>query len=367
VIKLININFFYSIIFLIVFYTTEINSSNNSKIVFELKDNYYSTIDIENRLKYLKLLNFNQNISFQTAKIDLKSVIIFNQFYLEKKIDPVDTEESYNLLFSKYINKEANIILQKIFNNLEKNIILKNIKYDLQRKNIIEKNIQKNKNKIFENLETYNYLLYNYTIDYYIFNNESYDKIKNKINVNELKKEDLDNILIDHNIEFLYKTKEINDFKKLDDNLNKYISKGQNFIIENDSNITIVLIKKSLKSMDTVKFIMNEITTSKKIDEDNLKCSNVNIIKNDKEILIKQTKYEANKLNTQIIDSLSQINDYITFYSEGLHKYFVLCEYELDSNYFKDMTIREKINYFAELIELDFVNYYSKYYLLNEL
>ena len=78
-------------------------------------------------------------------------------------------------------------------------------------------------------------------------------------------------------------------------------------------------------------------------------------------------KYEANKLNVKIIDSLSEINDYIVFDTDGLYKYFVLCDYELDSNYFKDMTIREKINYFAELIELDFVNYYSKYFLLNEL
>ena len=83
--------------------------------------------------------------------------------------------------------------------------------------------------------------------------------------------------------------------------------------------------------------------------------------------MVNERKYEANRLNVQIIDSLSEINDYIVFNADDLYKYFVLCDYELDSNYFKDMTIREKINYFAELIELDFVNYYSKYYLLNEL
>ena len=58
-----------------------------------------------------------------------------------------------------------------------------------------------------------------------------------------------------------------------------------------------------------------------------------------------EKKYEANKLNVKIIDSLSDINDYIVFHTDGLYKYFVLCDYELDSNYFKDMTIREKINY----------------------
>ena len=152
------------IIFFLVFFSNKIHSLSNSKIVFELQNNYYSTIDIENRQKYLKLINFNHNISYDTAKIDLKSVILFNQFYLDKKIKSVDPNETYEVLFNKYINKESDIKLQKIFDNLEKNIILTNIKFDLQRRNIIEKNIQKNKNKIFEDLETYNLLLYNYII-----------------------------------------------------------------------------------------------------------------------------------------------------------------------------------------------------------
>ena len=360
--------FIFFITFAIIFYSFQINSTNNSKIVFELQGNYYSTIDIENRQKYLKLVNFNNNISYETAKIDLKSIILFNQFYLDKKIEPVNPNETFDVLFAKYINKETVIDLQNIYKNFDKNIILTNIKYDLQRKNIIEKNIQKNKNKIFEDLETYNFLLYNYNIDYYIFDIDIYNElINNQIKVEDLVKEDLDNILLNNNIEYLYKNKEVNDFKNLDYKIKEYISIGQNFTIETDTNITIILIKKSLKSLDTVKFLINEVSTSKKINEIDLKCNKIQNLRSDEGIMVNEKKYEANKLNVKIIDSLSDINDYIVFHTDGLYKYFVLCDYELDSNYFKDMTIREKINYFAELIELDFVNYYSKYYLLNEL
>ena len=356
------------IIFSSIFYSFQISSSNNSKIVFELQGNYYSTIDIENRQKYLKLVNFNNNITYETAKIDLKSIILFDQFYLDRRIEPVNPNETFNQLFAKYINNEVNLELQNLYNNLEKNIILTNIKYDLQRRNIIEKNIQKNKNKIFEDLETYNLLLYNYKIDYYILNKNTYNElIKNEIIVEDLEKDDWDKILLNNNINYLYKNKDVNDFKNLDYKIKEYISIGQNFTIETDTNITIILIKKSLKSLDTVKFLINEVSTSKKINEVDLKCNKIQNLKSDEEIMVNEKKYEANKLNVKIIDSLSEINDYIVFDTDGLYKYFVLCDYELDSNYFKDMTIREKINYFAELIELDFVNYYSKYFLLNEL
>ena len=356
------------IIFFLVFFSNKIHSLSNSKIVFELQNNYYSTIDIENRQKYLKLINFNHNISYDTAKIDLKSVILFNQFYLDKKLKPVDPNETYEVLFNKYINKESDIKLQKIFDNLEKNIIITNIKFDLQRRNIIEKNIQKNKNKIFEDLETYNLLLYNYIIDYYIFNTETYENIiKYNFKIEELNKADMENILSNNDIKYLYKTKEVNNFKNLDYELKEYIAIGSNFIIQDDTNIILILIKKSLKSMDTVKFVINEITTKKKLTDDMLKCNKINLIEKDKEIIFNQKKYDANKLNMQIIDNLSKINDFIVFHADDLYKYFVLCDYELDDNYFKDMTIREKINYFAELIEMDFVNYYTKFYLLNEL
>jgi len=367
VIKL-NKKFIYCLFFLITINSFESISSNNSKIVFELKGNYYSTIDIENRQKYLKLINFNTNISYETAKIDLKSVILFDEFYLYKKIKPVNPNETYNLLFSKYINNESEESLQNLFENLDLNVILTNIKYDLQRRNIIEKNIQKNKSKIFENLETYNLLLYNYNIDYYILNTESYNKlIKNNFVIKNIKKEDLDKILIKNDINYLYKNKEVNDFKSLNYTLKEYITIGQNFTIQNDTQITIILINKTLKSLDTVKFVITEISSPKKLKENLLKCGNINELVKDKEVLINQQKYDAKKLNKEIIDSLSEINDYIVFYSNDLYKYFVLCDYELDSDYFKDMTIREKINYFAELIEIDFVNYYSKYFLLNEL
>ncbi len=365
-------NFINKLIFFLVFFSIFVLNqnlnANNSKIVFELNGKYYSTIDIENRLKYLKLINFNENISYQTAKIDFKSIILFDQFYLEKRIDKVNPEESYNEMFGKYINNEVKIELQKIFKNLDKNIILNNIKYDLQRRNIIEKNIQKNISQIFDNLETYNFLLYNYMIDYYILNNETYENlIKNNFTINELKKEELDNILINNDIKYLYKSKQVNDFENLDNNLKKNILIGKNFIIQNDSNTTLMLINKKLRSKNTVKFIINEITSPNIINEINLKCNNENILKNSKEVIIEQKKYKANKINPQIVDSLSNINDFVTFKTEGLYKYFVLCDYELDSNYLKDVAVRDKVNYFAELIELDFVNYYSKYFLINEL
>ena len=49
----------------------------------------------------------------------------------------MDTEKTYELLFSKYINKEVSNELQILYNNLEKKVILTNIKYDLQRRNIL--------------------------------------------------------------------------------------------------------------------------------------------------------------------------------------------------------------------------------------
>ena len=80
------------ILILLTLITKEIYSTSNSKIVFEIKGKYYSTIDIENRQKYLQLVSSNKNISYETAKKDLKSVILFNQFYLENNLKNVNEE-----------------------------------------------------------------------------------------------------------------------------------------------------------------------------------------------------------------------------------------------------------------------------------
>ena len=69
---------------------------------------------------------------------------------------------------------------------------------------------------------------------------ELHQLINNQIKVEDLVKEDLDNILLNNNIEYLYKNKEVNDFKNLDYKIKEYISIGQNFTIETDTNISSI-------------------------------------------------------------------------------------------------------------------------------
>jgi len=367
-VKILIDKFIIFILILLTLITKEIYSTSNSKIVFEIKGKYYSTIDIENRQKYLQLVSSNKNISYETAKKDLKSVILFNQFYLENNLKNVNEEELFVLLFNRYLNNQTEDYFQKIYNNFEKKNILKNIKYDIQRKNIIEKNIQMKKFKIFENLETYNLLIYNYIVDYYIFSIESYNKLLNKnFKFDELNTNYLNEILINNNIKYLYKNKEVNDFSNLDNELKNYITNGKSTSLKKDKNVTIIIINKLLKSKEKVKFIINELTSKEKISESDLKCERYNNLAKDDKILSNKKTYDVKKLNNQIVDNLTKIDDFLVFQSNNSYKYFVLCGYELDNNYFKDMTVGERINYFAELIEIDFVNYYTKYYLLNEL
>ena len=222
--------------------------------------------------------------------------------------------------------------------------------------------------KIFENLETYNLLIYNYIVDYYIFSIESYNKLLNKnFKFDELNTNYLNEILINNNIKYLYKNKEVNDFSNLDNELKNYITNGKSTSLKKDKNVTIIIINKLLKSKEKVKFIINELTSKEKISESDLKCERYNNLAKDDKILSNKKTYDVKKLNNQIVDNLTKIDDFLVFQSNNSYKYFVLCGYELDNNYFKDMTVGERINYFAELIEIDFVNYYTKYYLLNEL
>ena len=159
-------------------------SFSKDEILFTILEKPYTTIDYENRIKYLRTINQNNNIVKDDEILnDFISVLIFNQFAKNKKIE-VEKEK-----IDKYIE---NFDLNNLSISID--ILKRNIRYDYQRKIILEsiitndfnKNLKKDKIKILD--------LYKINLKYFVIDKEYSENIskieKNikNINIEQLKK-----------------------------------------------------------------------------------------------------------------------------------------------------------------------------------
>ena len=345
-------------------------SNTINKIIFKLNDKIYTTIDLENRKKYLELFN-NTKITDEIFILnDLINISIYNVFFQkkQKKLSETSTVNLYNDLFKKYENiKEINYFTN-IFKDLTKDKINQNIIYDLQKKIIIEEKLNEQREIIFKNNTNELKILYDIHIDYFLIEKKLTEKIKeiikelnyNQINIG-LKK------IHKKNIEIIHKTKKIRNFDNLDSELKYNILLNKKyFYFEKNSNVFVGKIIKKIKNEDKVDLLLYQILTKNEIQQEFIKCNN---IKNNENYEIKKIEINYNKINKDLKSKLISINDYVKYKNDNGLIYIILCQLKFDKNEYKQLNINENINNLVEEINTEFIFINKKIYnfeLINE-
>ena len=312
------------------------------KILFSINDEIYTTIDLNNRIKYLSIMKINNtDLKDENYLEDFISVLLFNEYVKEYKININE-----KILNDFYVNVLT--IYEKEKSNIEINEedLLKNVLYDYQRKLILENFLSKKKDSI---LRKENNILdvYDIKLDYFTFNsenNENIDQILGLIDFNDinLSKENL----IDKLIDYVYFNKLINSFENIDDELkNEIINNNKVFLIKKNNYILIGKTSKKFKNNINLKTTIFKITYNEEINHEIIVCNNLDNIKNEKNIIIEKfDKIEISKLSNIIKKNLISINDKILINDDKSKYYLILCEFNYNSETSKEIIISNKIN-----------------------
>ena len=108
-------------IFVLFFIIIQSNSSfgNENKILFKILNKTYTTIDFENRKKYIKFVGENDNIHTNEILKDYISTKIFYNYYELNKIN-IDLKNNIETIFNNII--DAKNITSSISNDDKDNI-----------------------------------------------------------------------------------------------------------------------------------------------------------------------------------------------------------------------------------------------------
>ena len=415
-------------IILILAYTKNISAQNENKILFSISDEIFTTIDLNNRLKYINIKE-NKLIKYDEGILnDFISALLFDKHFEELNI-----ENDYNDIINKKLKEIKNNInnindndLNKILKEISEKEIKKNLIYDFKRKIIIENELQKKKELIFNNnLSEINNI---YEINIRLIS-------LNKYNTYEITKEiPLDEIIEDlkrKKIDYLYKEKKLNFTEKIDNSLKisiinnsnyfyinnmiygeiirkikdeesikfsiyqiktyielssddlicKKIKKISNKNIDNSLKISIInnsnyfyiknmiygeIIRK-IKDEESIKFSIYQIKTYIDLSPDDLVCKKIKKISNKEINIIENKNVPYKKLNEIIKQNLIMINDYINIKDNNNNNYIVLCAIYYEDKIFENINTNHKINFLAKKIEKNIKNILSKKYKLKYL
>ena len=337
-----------------------LNISVNSKeneILFEINNKIYTSNDLENRKKFLILEN---RLTNSTNPIDdLISIILYSEEFDRRRLQlNEELIKKYYLDIKNNVSKldnDSNQII--IFDNMSEKIILEQIIFDYKRKVLIENELNKKKDIIL------NYDLNNneniYDIFIQLFTVKRTEKIEQSLNEINLTTEKIDNIkkiLKMNNIIYFYSEKNIIDLNNLDKKLFSLIIDGaKNFNYNQNEMIYFGKINRKIKYNTNINYLILQLSTELKLTEIELKCDEIKKTAENKKLKIKEINYSYSKLNNKIKENLIRINDLIVFKENNLFKYLILCKIDLDEKAIKDISINQKIFYFADQIERDFV------------
>ena len=138
------INFYFSKVFFItfslIFITKNILSLEN-KIIFKIKEKAYTSLDYENRIKYLDFVGNNNNLNEDIIMNDYISSILFYEYYKDtgNEVDSKRIKEIYNNIRDVNINNN-----KKYDYKINEKNILQNIKLDYIRKTVLENILNSN-------------------------------------------------------------------------------------------------------------------------------------------------------------------------------------------------------------------------------
>ena len=347
----------YLIKIIILFFLININNisaKEKNEILFSIEDNLFTSIDLNKRILYLNILT-NSSINFTQQEFinDYVSTLLFNQYAQEK-----------NLKFKENIIDEY---YDKIIANLNKDIkyeldlsnIRKNILYDYQRKIILERFLKNKSNDLLE-IEDNVLNLYNTTIEYFIIEKEFEKQINLVKNNKEITNSKiLNEILNKNNIPNTFFSKKIDDFRNIDEKINKQISNEDSFFyLSEDEYLTLGFINKNLKKNIDLKFkLFQIIIENNDVNIKNIDFKKIEKLSNKNGIIIKKyNKININKLNDYLRKNLKFINDIIKVNDEMNNTYIILCDINYDLDLIKEMTLNEKIDKEVENIENTFIN-----------
>ena len=338
--------------------------NSDERIIFKIENNAYTSIDLDIRKNYLKLLNNKISYDEKFLLKDYISVIIFSKFYniSNYNLKELNINEKYQEIFYKYKNQESNEKLNKIFELIGSKNILLNLKYDLIRKKIIEDVLNSKRDEIFNKTNEID-LLYDFRVNYITIKdkdfdliNDQYKKIKNKQDFINFK-----DYLSKNKINFIAKENDIIEIEKLDNKIKEGILKNKKiFKLKLDDYINIVFIEKKLESYEGIKVKLISIESKNKISNDLLNCSNINKI--DENIIENKFTgtYLYSQLNQVVKENLFSVNDFLVISNDNKINYIFLCELTFDQNILNEININKKINIYANEIENEFVRKYSK-------
>lgn len=311
------------------------------KIIFKIKDNNYTTIDLKNRQNYLITIN-SQMIEKKEIYNDFVTVLLFNEYAdkINLKIEEQTLNEYYQRIKKNIENEE----------NIKKNLL-----YDLQRKFIIEKFLEKEEETfLIKNTNKIN--IYNYLIKYLIIydQNKSFiNELENNIDLKKFNK--IENYLKKNNITYKYLNKEEFRFENLDNKFKNIISNyKKNFKIINNDYIIIGEIDWIIKNNIEAKLNFYQINHNDKIMLSEVKCENINNLYKDKNLKIKFfEKIDLQKINETIKKNLIKKNDLFIVNDKTI---IILCDINYNKNLLDDYIISNLIKNKVTEIELKFIN-----------
>ena len=349
-----------SIIFIIII-SGNAYSQESKKILFSINESIYTSIDLDNRIKYLNVLTNNKiNMNEKEIFKNFISISLFNQHAKDNGLNIKDSiiENIYNEILLNY--KDDNIKeFEKLknINNIEKKNILKNIRYDFQKKVTIEKILNnENIDDIYkEEVELFN--IYDVKLNYFLFNIKeinNYERIQKIIDFSSIDK--TKKKLSENKILYNYYSQNINTVDNLDSRFKKAILNNKEyFTIKNDI-FLIGEIKKKVKNNIGLRYDFYQIESINKINKGDIICKNIKKFEINNNLLIKEFKnIDFAKVNNNIKDNLKSINDLISLKIDNKFVYIILCGIKYNKDMTKQIIFNEKLNEKIIFIEKNFV------------
>ena len=355
------------LIIIVLFIST--SSFSKQEVLFTINNKPTTSIDLKQRLNYLKLLNqFNDSV-LQEDYIynDLISIKLFDEF-AEKRNFNVNENEIV-IIFNNIINRLDKNNLN-LFNKLKQNneitndIILENIRLDIQRQKILEIFVKEKVDRFILTKNSYNIIdIFNVKFNYFIVPNiysKQINEIDNELLINEVSiiKELLDK----KNIEYNFFSKDLINLNQLDGQIKENIFKGNNiFLIDKNDYIIIGYILKNLKKDIGIRYSFFQIFTKNNINFDELNnesinCDNIEEIKSNNQLeIIEYDSIQLEKLNLNVFQNLSKENDKLIIKNNEQKLLILLCKIEYNTQLVEKKLYEKNINKLANQLEIEFI------------
>ncbi len=347
---------FNKIIFIIfLFINTKVYTTEIEKILFTIDSNSFTSIDLNNRIKYIDFIRDKNFLKKENDFYleDLISVIIFDKEFQKSE----SSNEKINELVNNYYD---NIKFDGINQILHIDKIKENIRFDFQRKIILEKLLETQKDIVFEQNKDELTEIYKINLKYFSFNennNELLLQVLDKRNFKNIN----DNIrlLKKNNIQYLFSNKEINFNNVLNEKIqNEIKNNNKEFEIKLSNNTYLYgKISKKLKIDKELKFTLIQII--KKNDNKKIlaKCDTIDELKKNNNLKIKILEnIDYYKLNETIKNNLYSLNDKIIIKNENQENHIILCDIKYNKEEIKKINLDNRVNYLVTKISQDFIN-----------